>query len=100
MDNTQESCPNGPLNAAQGPIRARLEALVHKQLKAKLMGEGASDADAETVLGMVGSEHPLIDLFMQYGLPFIMQLLQNLLASLIKPTPVPPAPTPVGESGT
>lgn len=91
---------NGPLNAATGPIRQALENLVHRQLKAKLVAEGASEAQAEQVLSMVASEHPLLDLFMQYGLPFIMQLLQNLLASLLHPTPTPPAPTPVAESGT
>lgn len=76
----------------QGPIKNALETLIHNTLKARLVHEGATDADAESVLSTVAGAHPLLDLFMQYGLPFIMQLLQNLLAALIKPTPTPVPP--------
>lgn len=80
-----------------GPILSALEKHLHDRLVAKLVAEGNSQADAEEVVKTVASNHPLLDLFMQYGLPFILQLLQNLLALGHAAPPAPaPAPTPQG----
>lgn len=82
----------------QGPIKNALEALIHDQLKKKLISEGTSEADADKVLTTTASAHPLIDLLMTYGLPYIMQLLSNLLA-LLQPAPAPMPPAPVPSPG-
>lgn len=78
-----------------GPLVSALEKFIHDRLVSKLVAEGTSQTDAEAAVGAVASNHPLLDLFMQYGLPFILQLLQNLLALGVHPAPAPtPAPTP------
>lgn len=71
---------------AQGPLRAALEKLFRDRLVARLIAEGNSKEEVEATVQSVGSAHPLLDLFMQYGLPFILQLIQNLL-DLNKPKP-------------
>ncbi len=76
---------------SQGPIANAFESLLKKKLKAKMMSEGTSAADADAAIEELAGAHPLLDLFMQYGLPFILQLLSNLLAL----KDISPAPTPV-----
>lgn len=88
-----------PIDTVKAPVMGLalrpggpLETFIKGRLMKHLEAQGATPADAEAAIAQLTSEHPLLDWFMQYGLPYILQLLSNLL---IKPIPIPiPTPTP------
>ena len=87
-----------PCNAAEQPKvngltlkpGSLLALALKKRLADALTSQGVAATDASNAIDQLTDDHPLLDWFMTYGLPQLIQLLLNLIP---KPTPAP-APTP------
>ncbi len=54
---------------------------LRNRIKQKLIDDGATDLEAEDALSEAEGDHPLLDFFVTYGLPFLLALLKGLIAS-------------------
>ena len=59
----------------------RLGRLLRKRLVNRLVADGATEAEAEEAMAEAEGDYSLLDMFIKYGLPFILNLLKSLIAS-------------------
>ena len=64
-----------------GPIKKLLGKAQRKRFKTSLIQGGATEEEAEAALTEAESDHPLLDMLLQFGIQFIMDLLKSILAS-------------------
>lgn len=85
MANEQDIPLDPPVATEQGlhggPILKRIGKAQRKRWKDQLVSGGATPEEAEAALDEAESDHPLLDMFLQFGLDFIMKLLQSILLS-------------------